>query len=52
MRRGRFSCPICPWVREKGTYLRRKPGMESAGPQQAAQDFIDGLTEGKLDDLA
>ena len=40
------------WVMDHLHFLRRKPGMESAGPAQAAEDFIDGLTEDKLDDLA
>jgi hypothetical protein len=33
-------------------FLRGTPGKESAGPEEAAQDFIEGLYDGTLDDLA
>jgi hypothetical protein len=33
-------------------FLRERPGMASARPEQAAEDFIEGLMDGKLDDLA
>jgi hypothetical protein len=49
---GRTVTDVYLWVMDHLHYLRGKPGMESAGPQQAAEDFIEGLTEDKLDDLA
>ncbi len=49
---GKTVTDVYLWVMDHLHFLRRKPGMESAGPAQAAEDFIDGLTEDKLDDLA
>ena len=49
---GRTATDVYLWVMDHLHFLRSRPGMESAGPQQAAEDFIDGLTEDKLDDLA
>jgi hypothetical protein len=49
---GRTPTDVYLWVMDHLHFLRRRPGMESAGPQQAAEDFIEGLTEDKLDELA
>ena len=49
---GRTPTDVYLWVMDHLHFLRRRPGMETAGPQQAAQDFIEGLMDGKLDDLA
>jgi hypothetical protein len=49
---GRTATDVYLWVMDHLHFLRRRPGMEKAGPQQAAEDFLDGLTEDKLDDLA
>jgi hypothetical protein len=49
---GRTVTDVYLWVMDHLHFLRRRPGMETAGPQQAAEDFLEGLTEDKLDDLA
>ena len=49
---GRTPTDVYLWVMDHLHFLRGRPGMESAGPQQAAEDFIEGLMDGNLDDLA
>jgi len=49
---GKTVTDVYLWAMDHLHFLRRRPGMESAGAQQAAEDFIGGLTEDKLDDLA
>jgi hypothetical protein len=39
------------WVMDHLHFLRSRPGMENARPEQAAQDFIAGLQDGRLDDV-
>jgi hypothetical protein len=49
---GRTVTDVYLWVMDHLHFLRGRPGMGSARPEQAAEDFIDGLTEDKLDNLA
>jgi hypothetical protein len=49
---GRTPTDVYLWVMDHLHFLRERPGMGSARPEQAAEDFIEGLMDGKLDDLA
>ncbi len=49
---GRTPTDFYLWVMDHLHFLRGRPGKESAGPQQAAEDFIEGLMDGMHDDLA
>ncbi len=49
---GRKATDVYLWVMDHLHFLRGTPGKESAGPEEAAQDFIEGLYDGTLDDLA
>jgi hypothetical protein len=49
---GRTPTDVYLWVMDHLHFLRERPGMGSARPEQAAEDFIEGLMDGKLDDPA
>lgn len=47
----RTATDVYLWVMDHLHFLRSRPGMESARPEEAAQDFIEGLYDGTLDDV-
>lgn len=49
---GRTATDVYLWVMDHLHYLRSRPGRETSGPVEAARDFLEELSEGKLDDLA
>lgn len=40
------------WIMDHLHFLRSRPGMKDARPEQAAQDFIEGLYDGTLEDVS
>jgi hypothetical protein len=49
---GRTATDVYLWVMDHLHFLRRTPGQESARPEEAAKDFIEGVYDGTLDDIA